>query len=164
MGFPGGSHSKESACNSGDSGLIPGSGRSPGKGKILSHILFHYGLLQDIEYISLCYCCRVLLFIYLKYSSLYMKKVKVLVTQLCPTLCSPMECSPPGSSVHGILQARILEWVAISFSGGSSWPRDQTHVSRIAGRFFTIWATKEVQFVSANPKLQIYPFPTSFPL
>jgi len=46
--------------------------------------------------------------------------VKVLVAQLCPTLCSPMDCSPPGSSVHGILQARILEWVAISYFKGSS--------------------------------------------
>ena len=46
------------------------------------------------------------------------------VAQLCPTLCDPMDCSPPGSSIHGILQARILEWVAISFSRGSSQPRD----------------------------------------
>ena len=59
------------------------------------------------------------------------------------TLCDPMDCSLPGSSVHGILQARILEWVAIPFSRGSSQPRDQTWVSYIAGRFFTIWATKE---------------------
>ena len=51
-----------------------------------------------------------------------------------------MDCSPPGSSVHGILQARILEWVAIPFSGGSSWPRDWTQVSCIAGLFFTTWA------------------------
>ena len=54
-----------------------------------------------------------------------------------------MDCSLPGSSVHGILQARILEWVAISFSRGSSWPRDRTPVSCIAGRFFTIWARRE---------------------
>ena len=53
-----------------------------------------------------------------------LEKVKVLVTQLCPTLCNPMDCSQLGSSVHGILQARILEWVAISFSRGSSQPRD----------------------------------------
>ena len=56
------------------------------------------------------------------------------VTQSCPTLCDPMDCSLPGSSLHGILQARILEWVAISFSRGSSRPRDQTWVSRILGR------------------------------
>ena len=64
-------------------------------------------------------------------------KVKVLVTQSCPTLCNPKNCSPPGSSVHGILQARILEWAAISFSRGYSPPSDQTWVSCIAGRFFT---------------------------
>ena len=69
--------------------------------------------------------------------------MKVLVTRSCPTLCDPMDCSPPGSSVYGILQARILEWVAIPFSRGSSWPRDQTQVSCIAARFFTIWATRE---------------------
>ena len=69
--------------------------------------------------------------------------LKVLVTQLCPILCDPMDCSLPGSSVHGILQARILKWVAISYSKGSSQPRDQTRVSRTAGRFFTIWATRE---------------------
>ena len=60
-----------------------------------------------------------------------------LVTQSCPTLCDPMNCSPPASSVHGILQARILEWVALSFSRGSSQPRDWTHVSCLAGGFFT---------------------------
>ena len=53
-----------------------------------------------------------------------MMKVKVLVTQSCLTLFDPMDCSPPGSSVHGILQARILEWVAISISRGSSQLRD----------------------------------------
>ena len=52
--------------------------------------------------------------------------------QSCPTLCNPMDCSPPGSSVYGILQARILEWVAISFSRGSFWPRDRTHVSHVS--------------------------------
>ena len=60
-----------------------------------------------------------------------------LVTQLCPTLCNPMDCSPPGSSVHGILQAKILEWVATSFSRGSQ-PRDWTQVTCIASRFFTV--------------------------
>ena len=71
--------------------------------------------------------------------------VCVLVTQLCPTLWDPMDCSLPGSFVFGILQARILEWVAISFSRGSSWPRDQTRVSCIAGRFFTIWTTRKAE-------------------
>ena len=54
-----------------------------------------------------------------------------------------MDCSLPGSSVYGILQARILEWVAIPFSKESYWPRDQTQVSCNAGRFFTVWATKD---------------------
>ena len=56
------------------------------------------------------------------------------LAQLCPTLCNPVDYSPPGSCIHGILQARILEWVAISFSRGSFWPRDRTQVSCIAGR------------------------------
>ena len=70
-------------------------------------------------------------------------KVKVLVTQSCPPLCNPMDSSLPGSSVHEIFQAIKLEWAAIPFSRGSAWPRDQTQVSSIAGRFF-VWATKEV--------------------
>ena len=64
----------------------------------------------------------------------------------CLTLYDPVDCNPPGSSVHGILQARRLEWVAIPFSRGSSQPRDQTHVSCIAGRFFTVWATRNHLF------------------
>ena len=60
------------------------------------------------------------------------------VAQSCPTLCDPMDCSLPGSSLHGILQARVLEWVAISFSRGSSWPRDRTRVSCIPGRRFNL--------------------------
>ena len=64
--------------------------------------------------------------------SICVKTVKVKVTQLCQTLCDPMDYT-----VHGILQARILEWVAFPFFRGSSPPRDQTHVSPIAGGFFT---------------------------
>ena len=67
----------------------------------------------------------------------------VLVTQSCLTLCDSMDCSPPDSSVHGILQARILAWVAVPFSRGSSQLRDWTWVSCIAGRFLTVWATRE---------------------
>ena len=69
---------------------------------------------------------------------------KSVVAQLCLTFCNPMGCSLPVSSVHGILQARILVWVTTPFSKGSSWPRDQIQVSRIAGTFFIIWATREV--------------------
>ena len=72
-----------------------------------------------------------------------LNKTESEVAQLCPTLCYPMDCSLPGSSIHGIFQARILEWVAISFSR-SSQPRDWTWISCIVGsRSFTIWATRE---------------------
>ena len=67
-----------------------------------------------------------------------------LVAQSCLTLCNPMDCRPLGFSVHGILQARILEWVAMP-SGGSSQPKDQTQVFHIADGFLTIWATREAQ-------------------
>ena len=70
-----------------------------------------------------------------------MKWTEVLVSQLCLTLCDPMDCSPRGSSVHWILQARILEWVAIPLSRGSSQPTYWTWVCSTAGRFLTIWAT-----------------------
>ena len=66
-----------------------------------------------------------------------------LVTQECLTLCDPMDYKLPGSSIHGILQAKILVWVAICFSRGSSWLRDWTQVSCVAGRFFTIQTTRE---------------------
>ena len=65
--------------------------------------------------------------------------------QLCLALCDPMDYSPPGSSVHGILQARILKWIAISFSKGSSPPKDHT-----VGWFFTVWATREAQSESVS--------------
>ena len=64
--------------------------------------------------------------------------LKVKVAQLCTTLCDPMDYGLPGSSVHGIFQARILEWVAVPFSRGASQPRDRTQVSCIAGGFFTV--------------------------
>ena len=63
--------------------------------------------------------------------------MKVKATQLCLMICDPVDCSPQNSSVHGILQARILEWVAMPFSRESSQPRDQTLVSHIGGGFFT---------------------------
>ena len=70
------------------------------------------------------------------------------VAQSCPPPCDPMDCSPPGSSVQEISQARILEWVAIPFSRGASWPRDWTHVSYVsalASGFFTTSTTREVK-------------------
>ena len=77
-------------------------------------------------------------------SCLYLKET-VLVTHLCQTLWDSMDCSP-GSSVHGILQARILQWVAISFSRGSFWPRNLIWFFHIPSRFFTIWATREALY------------------
>ena len=78
-------------------------------------------------------------------------ELKVLAAQSWMTLCDPMSCDLPGPFVHGILQARILEWVAILFSRGSSWSRDQTWLSWIAGRFLTIWATGKSIRVSNSP-------------
>ena len=76
--------------------------------------------------------------------------MKVFIAQLYSTLCDPMDCSPPGSSVQGSVQARIPEGVAIPFSRRSLQHRDRTQVSSIAGRFFTIWATRGAQWHSAN--------------
>ena len=81
------------------------------------------------------------------FSVLLWKQSESKVTQACPTLCDPMDCSLPHSSVHGIFQARVSEWVAISFSRGPSQPRDWTQVSHIVGRCFTIWATREDTFL-----------------
>ena len=85
----------------------------------------------------------------------YLVHVCGLVAHSCPTLCDPMDCSPPGSSVHDILQARVLEWIAISFSRGSSLPRDQTRVSHLVDRRFTVWATREVQLFAQVVKLHV---------
>ena len=75
------------------------------------------------------------------------------------SLCDPMDCSLPGSSLHGILQARVLEWFAISFSSGSSQPRDWTQVSHIPGRHFNLWATREALFQVCTPLRQVSLFP-----
>ena len=101
-------------------------------------------------------------------------KVKVLVAQLCLPLGDPMDCSSPGSSLHGILQVRLLEWVAISISRRSFQPRDWTQVYHITGRFFTIRATREVHdkprqhikkqrldFANKSPSSQSYDFSSS---
>ena len=76
--------------------------------------------------------------------------------QSCLTLCEPMGYSPPSSSVHGILLARILEWVIISFSRGPSWLRDRTRVSCIVGKLFTVWTTRWAYVnLTYPPKLYI---------
>ena len=81
------------------------------------------------------------------------------VTHWYPTLCDPMDCNLPGSSVHGIFQARILEWVAILFSRGSSPPRDWTWISCIAGRFSTFYATTEAHLLWINVNICSAEFP-----
>ena len=88
------------------------------------------------------------------------ESVKVLVPQSCPTLCNPTDCSPPGSTVHGIFQARMLEWVAISFTSDSSPHRDQTHVSCIAGGFFTTEPPGKPNLFPTKPQMSF--LPTSF--
>ena len=79
-----------------------------------------------------------------------------LIIQLCPTPCDPVDYSPPGSSLHGIFQARIPEWIALSSSRGSSWPSDQTWISCVsctAEGLFTLWAIREARDskMSASP-------------
>ena len=88
---------------------------------------------------------RFILVAYLRVSILF---THVLVAQSCPTLFDPTNCSPPGFSVHGMVQARILEWVAIPSSRGSSQSRDQTLISGIAGRIFTVWAIGKSFFMA----------------
>ena len=81
--------------------------------------------------------------------------VCVLAAQSCPTLCNSTDCSPPGSSVHGISQARILEWVAISFSRESQ-PRNWTHVSYIGMQIFYHWATWETLSRFCTVRLEVF--------
>ena len=126
----------------------------PGKGRRL-HAETHSQLWQPSSHRSLV--------IWAASSWLLWKKVEVLMAQSCPTLWYPMGCSLPFSSVHEVLQARILEWVAIPFFRVSSPPRGQTQVSCIAGRFFTIWATKEAPLiVLSRINLQFQGYSISF--
>ena len=71
-------------------------------------------------------------------------------------LCNRMDCGPPDSSIRGVLQARVLDWVAISFSSGPSWHMDQTQVFCIAGRFFTVWDSKEAPWECKNDKYDLH--------
>ena len=111
---------------------------------IFFQILFPCKLLQNIEYSSLCYIvgpCWLSIYIHSHES----ESCSVMSNSFATTWTV---CSLSGSSVHGIFQARILEWIAISFSRGSSWPRHRTGVSCIAGRFYTISATREAIYSS----------------
>ena len=104
--------------------------------------LYYVSILMGIAWIYSCFQIHrtwelhelIHIFIFIK---------SLLISHLCPSLCHPMDCSLQGSSVHVFLQARILEWVAVSFSRRSPWPRDLTQVSCIAGKFLTNWATRE---------------------
>ena len=82
----------------------------------------------------------------------------MLAAKSCPTLSRSIDCNPPDSSVHGILQARVLEWVAMPFSRGSSRPRDRTLVPYVAVRFFTGWATWEALNSYKKPAVKWEPY------
>ena len=98
---------------------------------IFNYFILEYRWLRTLFYFQM-YRKVIQLYIYMCvhiYTPCYMFAKSL---QSCQTLCDPMDCSPPGSSVHGVLQARILEWVAVPSSRGSSWPRDRTHVSWVS--------------------------------
>ena len=166
LGFPGGSMVKESTCQCRRRRFNPGSGRSPGGGhgnplqysclenpmdlgawwKTVRGVTKSQTQLSDWTELNVNNNQTSLTLQKYVIPDLFLntwEKVKMLVAQSCPTLCDPITYSLPGSSVHGILQARILERVAIPFSRGFSWPRDRMHFSYIAGGFFTVWATRE---------------------
>ena len=117
----------------------------------------HVSSLLDRAFLFYCWivfhCMNLCLFIHSPFEgllgcfhlpSILSKESESEVAQSCLTLCDPMDCSLAGSAIHGIFQAGVLEWVAISFSRRSSRPRDWTWVSRIVGICFTVWATREV--------------------
>ena len=130
----------------------PGSsvhGDSPGKNtRVGCHSLLQGIFLTQGSNSSLLHCRQVLCCLSHQGSPIDHERKKERkkeseVAQSCLTLCDPVNCSPPSSSVHGILQARVLEWVAIPFARGSSRPRDRTRVSLVAGRRLALWATRE---------------------
>ena len=144
MGFPGGSEDKVSTCNAGDPGSIPGLGRSPGEGNgnplqysCLENPINRGAWWATVHGVTKS---RIWLSNFTFFLSFFFFR---LVTQWCLILFYPMDCSPPGSSVDGIPQAKMLEWVAILFSSRSSKPRDQLISLALQANFFTIWATRE---------------------
>ena len=161
-GFPQWLSSKESVCNARDSrdlGLISGSGRSPGGRQgnpvqysclensmdrgawwaIVHRVTKSQTWLKRLSMQAHTHWLLVLSCLGTFTSSCMCAKLH----QSCPTLCDSIDYSPPGSSVHGILQARILEWVTMPSSRESSQFRDHTQVSCIAGEFFAVWAPRE---------------------
>ena len=114
------------------------------------HTASHVGIPTPSVFKNLIHFFKVLFYIgvQLTYNvvldSVRMKWSEGVSRSACPILCNPVDCSPPGSSDHGILQATILEWVALPSSRGSPWPREPSYlVSYTAGNFFIIWATRE---------------------
>ena len=145
QGFPGGSAGKESTCNAGDLGLIPGLGRSPGErnGSPLQYSGLENSMDRTVHGVTES---RTRLSNFYFHFQGYLLVTVVVVELLSHVwlFCNPMDCSLPGPSVHGFLQARILEWVAISFSRGSLQPRDQTCVFCIGRQILYPWTTTEV--------------------
>ena len=145
--FPGGSVVKNplaSVGDAGDLGSVPGLWRFPGggNGNPLQYSCLEHPMDRGVWWATVHRVAK---------SQMWMsdwKKSESEVTQSCLTLCDPMDCSPPGSSTHGTFQARVLEWIAISFSRGSSQPRDRTRVSCTVGRCFTVWATRKDEWLS----------------
>ena len=147
LGFPSGSVSEESVCKAVDKGLIHGSERCPGEGNgnILQYSCLENPMDRGAWSLQSLGSQRIghdrvansntIMRTYL-HINIYVH-ICMLGAQSCPTLCDPMDCSLPGSSVHGILQAKILEWFASSFSRGSMPPRDRNWVC-IAGKFFNV--------------------------
>ena len=171
LGLPRWLSDKESACSARDLGLIPGLGRSPGEGNgsplqysclgnpmhrgawratvqrlghdwVTEHshmcVLYFVIFIAEIQLFSSSHLANS----FPSIVTMFKEKVKVKGAQSCPALWNPMDYT-----VCGILQARILEWVAIPFSRGSSQPREQTQVSNIEGGFFTSWATREAHLM-----------------
>ena len=107
-------------------------------------LLFLFIISSSITILRIMWWCALMALIWISL-------ITVLVSHMSDSL-QPHLCSPPGSSVHEILQARMLEWVAIPFSKGFYWPRDQTCVSCITGGFFTIWIIKEGPLINNDIK------------
>ena len=163
LGFPQWLRDKISACNARDTSLISGSGWSPGEGNgnPLQDFCLENPMDRGVwwatvhrvaksptrlsDFTSRASVSSLEAFQYwcpptiaAEFAACVPKSL-----QLCPALCDPMDCNPQDSSIHGILQARLLEWVAMPPSRGTSQPRDRTQVSHIRGRFFTVWPTRE---------------------
>ena len=126
-----GSAGKESTCGGGDLGSIPGLGRSPGEGK--GYPLQYSGLENSMDCIvhGVAQSRTRLSDFHFDFTSVSAVHALTVCIRSCPTLCDPVDCSSPSSSVPGILQAGILEWVAMPFSRGPSGPRDETRVSYV---------------------------------